>query len=107
MYAAPQVVGGGYTDQGLAYEDWDSGARTTAVRQASIESTSLAPLAADSGLMDSGRASMNSYWSDKQDAAVAGGSPPSYMAARGMQTLGNVGYSVADMTLAVYNDPEQ
>ena len=108
LFSDPHVIASGRTSQGLAYEDWSSGARATEVRQANIEATALAPLAVEgNGLLANGRASMNSYWSDKQDAAVASGSALSYLTARGMQALGNFGYSLADMSVAVYNNPEQ
>ena len=49
MYPDPQVIASGRTNQGLPYEDWDSGARTTAVPQSNIEATALAPFAGAGG----------------------------------------------------------
>jgi hypothetical protein len=49
LYPDPQVIGNGRTSQGLAYEDWSSGARTQAVRQVNIETTALAPFAGEGG----------------------------------------------------------
>jgi hypothetical protein len=107
FYPSAQVVASGVDAKGLAWYQYDDGAETHAVANPTIEMHDLDPAPAGSGLLASGRASMNSYWSDMQDAADASGSPLSYLAARGMQTLGNVGYSLADMADAVYNNPEQ
>jgi hypothetical protein len=55
----------------------------------------------------SGRDSMNEYWSGVADAGVSEGSFLKYLAGRTMQFAGNVGYSLAGMSIAADNDPEQ
>lgn len=71
------------------------------------ESHELAPAVQGPGLPASGRASMNEYWSQVADDGVSEGSFLKYLAGRTMQMAGNVGYSLADMGVAVYNNPEQ
>jgi hypothetical protein len=53
------------------------------------------------------RVSMNSYWSQYSDKGVSAGSFLRYLTGQAMHTLGNVGYSLADKSVAVYNNPEQ
>lgn len=53
------------------------------------------------------RASMNSYWSQYADKGVSAASFLRYLTGQAMHTLGNVGYSLADKSVAVYNNPEQ
>jgi hypothetical protein len=53
------------------------------------------------------RASMNSHWSRYSDKGVSAGSFLRYLTGQAMHTLGNVGYSLADQSVAVYNNPEQ
>ena len=51
LFSDPHVIGNGRTSQGLAYEDWSSGARATEVRLPNIEATALEPFAVEgSGL---------------------------------------------------------
>ncbi|HSV71501.1 MAG TPA: hypothetical protein VLI72_15435 [Methylibium sp.] len=103
-----EVVGRGVDDRGLAWTEWSSGATSHAVPPPPvIESYALPSEVQGGGLLASGRASMNDYWSRVADAGVSEGSFLKYMAGRAMQFAGNVGYSLADMGVAVYNNPEQ
>src|SRR6266571_7089382 len=53
-----------------------------------------------------GRSSMRAYWASAEDAAVNEGNVLKAMGASLMRTLGDVGYSVAEMGVGVYNNPE-
>ena len=60
------------------------------------------PSSESPGILAEGRASMNDYWSQQQDNAD---SFFGYALAGTMRTFGNVGYSLADMAVGVWNDP--
>ncbi|WP_374428136.1 LysM peptidoglycan-binding domain-containing protein [Ideonella dechloratans] len=103
-----EVVASGVDARGLAWTEWSSGATSHAVPPPPVfESSALPSEVQGAGLLASGRASMNDYWSGVADAGVSEGSFLKYLAGRTMQFAGNVGYSLADMGVAVYNNPEQ
>ena len=68
--------------------------------QAPAAATGATPVLAE------GQAEMRSYWTEAQDNAVKEGSFVKYLGAGIMRTLGDVGYGLAGMGVAVANSPD-
>jgi hypothetical protein len=107
FFPQPQVAASGVDEKGLAWYRWDDDVTSRAIANPVIETHELPPAVQGPGLLASGRSSMNAYWSQVADEGVSEGSFLKYLAGRTMQFAGNVGYSLADMGVAVYENPEQ
>ncbi|PYU28454.1 MAG: hypothetical protein DMG32_02695 [Acidobacteria bacterium] len=103
--AVHELAGKFYADKEQARQAREE-AMATPPASGPVATAPAAQAAPGADVLTEGRASMRAYWESAQDRAAEEGSALKYMGASLMRTLGDVGYSVAEMGVGVYNDPQ-